>query len=192
MSDLPNLPSDRVTEQLQELYQLFQSGAINAEEYAQAKAKILNPTANKAPKPEPTNIDTQIQLLQVEMENALLRTEQNWEQERESHLIYPENGRPYEPSDSYVGWSIFGSIFLGSLGIMLIMMMVTTSSKQSGVIWLMILGLIIAAICLPLYAKSKASSFQQAKEAYWLRRTDIHDRYQARIKQLKDSRKSSL
>jgi hypothetical protein len=43
MSDLPNIPSDRITEELQKLYQLFQSGALTADEYAQAKLKILEP-----------------------------------------------------------------------------------------------------------------------------------------------------
>jgi hypothetical protein len=178
MSDLPNIPTDRITEELQKLYQLFQAGALNADEYAQAKAKILNSADVNS---EAVNVDTQIQLLRVEMDNALLRAEQDWEVERESLLIYPKDGRPVEPSDG----DVVVAVLISVLFVIAIIFMIANRAVSSAETVLMVIALAVGAVAFPVYAKSRLANFRQAEDAYRMRRSNIYDHYDQRIQALK-------
>jgi hypothetical protein len=180
MSDLPNIPSDRITEELQKLYQLFQSGALTANEYAQAKSKILEPTVQTASTTESLNIETQIQLLRVEMENALLRIDQDWGYKRESYLIYPRAGSPFEPSNGYVVLIAFCGIIFIIPGMMILLL----GAYQSPTVLVSGIVSAIAGFALPIHAKMKLSAFREALDYYYRHRSNTRDRYEQRIKEL--------
>jgi hypothetical protein len=185
MSNLPNIPSDRITEELQKLYQLFQNGAINADEYAQAKSKLLGPAPITQTKPiaESLNLDIQIQLLQVEMENALLRVEQAWEQERQSYLISRRGGSLREPSKIDVWFSnILGAVFILS-----IFLLPLAKSPKDVVMFL----LLVIAGCGLLIRANRLADFQEAEDAYRMHRSDTYDRYSRRIQEQQLKKQSS-
>jgi hypothetical protein len=216
MADLSSRSPDRLTEELQKLYELFQSGAINADEYARAKLTILGAAdvgttqaaAHLQLSNEVTDIDTQVRLLRVEMENALLRADRSWDQVRESMLTYPRNARSYEssntdtgwidllfaligpqdasprePSGADVGWAIFLSVICIAGAILLML-----GAERSVGNLLLAFGCIVIAIVVPIDAKVRLSNFQEAEEAYCCYRSRIYDQYQKRIQELQSQR----
>jgi hypothetical protein len=185
MADPSYIPPDHITAELEKLHQLFQSGAITAAEYTQAKAKVLSSsTPTKAPTPpstEPT-IATQIQLLNLEMQNALLQAEHNWQYERESHMIR-HFGFPHEPSNADLFWAGLLSLFMT---IPIIPVLALTYRSPATLVILAIF--IIPPVGFFMYTKSRLTRFEQARNHYWRHQSKIRDRYEQRIKELKAQR----
>jgi hypothetical protein len=177
---------EKVTEELQKLYQLFQNGAITSTEYAQAKAKVLAvDSESTAQSMSRDHGQSQIQLLRLEMQNALISADHNWEYERERHLIYPKDGRPYEPAKS--DWLV--SMLLNLLPIIGLI----TAGKDPNLfkdpkILSLILGLsaIFLAFAMggAISAYSRFRRFKSAQEEYLNIRSNIQAQYEQRIQEL--------
>lgn len=131
------------------------------------------------------HVQTQIQLLQLEMQNALISADHNWEYERERHLIYPKDGPPYEPSKH--DWLVSALLCLLP-GIGLITPTKDRSSWKDPKIMSLMLGLagifLVIAIGGAFFAYSRFRRFRLAQENYWTIKSNIQAQYEQRIREL--------
>jgi hypothetical protein len=154
-----------IADELQKLHSLLKIGAITAKEYEQVKAKILS-------QQQPTESLSQERLLHLELQNELLQINQDWQTEREKYLLYTNDGIPYyEPTTAYVGVMYILGFFAVCLGLWVF------PSFQIGGFFMICL-----AILTPLYTHGKYMQYEEAKTAYMLRRSEIRDKYERKLK----------
>ncbi len=164
-----------IADELQKLHRLLEIGAITTEEYEQAKSKLL-----KQQDPAEQS-STEERLVQLELQNALLKAEQDWQAEREQYLSFSKGGGgPYEPTGATVAWSILycGFVFI-------LCGWLASSPRLSWGERLLLLFTAAMAFALPLYGWIRYKEFKAACSAYLFRRTKIRERYENRIKSLR-------
>lgn len=106
----------------------------------------------------------------LELENDLLRLDQEWDQTKQRYLIHPDKGRPYLPDEkSGTAGAIFGVIF----GIVFFLVFINVASQIGGSAFLFglpVIGIVLFSI---LNGNAKRDEYRKAKEHYQQRRSRI-------------------
>lgn len=93
-----------LSNELEKLQQLHDAGALTADEFARAKARVL--ADETAPSDEP--------LRQIQWQNELARLDREWELEREHYMLTDKHGARHVPQ---AGQSLLGGVIAVVFGI---------------------------------------------------------------------------
>jgi hypothetical protein len=161
----------RITDELERIHRLLDSGALTLAEYEQAKAEIL---AEPSDLDRSNSIMLEARMLKLEADNALLRVDQNWEMERRKYLIRSSMGA-YEPTREAAFISWFGSTIFVVMGLFILWTRVSVGGILAvtvGVGW-------------GIYVYNKVIEFEAAQAAYRQMRSDLRSSYETRIRNLR-------
>ena len=165
-----------IADELTKLEELRRSGALSDQEFAQAKARLLNAPA--APEQQ-FGRHLSEQLSEVKYQNELTRIDREWEMERQQYMVRDRYGARYVPTAGLgVATMIIGGLFGGLWTVMAVA--ITGDAPDVG-------GFTIAKVIFPLfgvlfiavgigwglYAVNKAQQYQRAYEAYKARRDTV-------------------
>jgi len=166
-----------LADELQKLEELRRSGALNDQEFAQAKAALLS-GASAAPA-EPLGQHLADQLAEVRYQNELARVDREWEVERQNYVLTDRYGRQQVPSSGMaIGTAIVGGVF-GLIWTVLAFSLTSLDSDFApfGLIHVVFplfgVGFIIAAVGFGFYAYARAQRYEQAFAAYQERRRQV-------------------
>ena len=158
-----------LSNELEKLQQLHDAGALTAEEFVRAKARVL--ASETAPLDEP--------LRQIQWQNELARLDREWELEREHYMITGKHGTRYVPQ---AGQSLLGGVIAVVFGIFWTAMassMTTHSSfgsPSSGPPrFLPLFGVlfIVLGAGAAIHGVRKGTEYEQAHRRYQQRRADL-------------------
>ena len=164
-----------IADELTKLEELRRSGALSDEEFAQAKARLLNAPA--APE-QPLGQHLSSQLAEVKYQNELTRIDREWEMERQQYMVRDRYGARYVPTAGLgIGTAVVGGLF----GIIWTVVAANLTSNApgggSGIVEVLfpLFGVLFtgAAIGYGLYAATTAQQYKRAYEAYKARRDAV-------------------
>ncbi len=99
-----------IVEELERLQELYRNGTLTEEEVRQAKAAILAKAGEKQPTENTQAVHQQLQELQKQ--NAILKMDRDWLEERTQHMWQDDFGNAREPKEwMWKFVAIFGTIF---------------------------------------------------------------------------------
>jgi len=156
-----------ITDELQKLYRLLESGAITTEEYEQAKSIILK---------QESASDGAIEkrLLEVEFQNELLQIDRDWEAESKQYL----SSEGLKPSCVTGLFLAIASIILVIAGVW---MLAASNALTNPISLLFALLFVFVGIWAPLSYFQTYQRYEKAREIYRLRRAEARDRYQSKL-----------
>ena len=156
-----------IADELKKLQELLDSGALSAEEFARAKQALLDGDARRGP-----TAGNDRQIAELQLQNELLRIEQEWQNEREHHKVsYGKYSAPTQPNAFGTVMSLFGGVFAVGFGIF----WMAQTSKMGAPDFFPLIGLVVIAIGigLPIYHFIKYASYKSAYDEYQRRRYEV-------------------
>jgi hypothetical protein len=156
-----------LADELEKLDQLRRNGSLSDDEFARAKARLLDDPPADAPLGE--------HLAEVRHQNELARIDREWQIEREQYLITGRYGRREVPTAA-MGWTtaVFGGVF--GLFWTVLAFTITSGAPNDGpfaiakvIFPLFGVGFIAVAIAWGVYCASRAEKYQAAYRAYQAR-----------------------
>jgi len=152
-----------LVEQLQQLQELREKGALSEEEFQQAKQVLL---AGTPPMKVETTPEREESLARLQREAEVARIDREWDYQREQYMVRGKYGNRYYPSRfagiaSMVIGTLFGLIWIG----------VSLGSNAPTFFPLIGIVVIVAGIANGVASFSKADSLQEAEEEYRNRRS---------------------
>lgn len=157
------------SDELKKLQELFDRGALSADEFAEAKKAVLSRYTLEGESDRSKSL--QKQMAQLKLETDLLRVEREWNADRERYIIRRNRGGDYIPTHS-------GSVVQGLCFVILGAVTFVIGGSQFFLIALPVVGL---GLLLAAYLYSKASQYNVARLQYEKRRAELieqHDRSQ--------------
>ena len=155
-----------LAEELRQLQELHQSGALTEEEFARAKGKAL---AGEVSDTLPADVPLlSHHLEQIQHQNEIERLDREWEMERETYLVSGRYGSRSIPS---AGGSLLGAAIIGGFGLF---WTITAASMGAPAIF-PIFGavFILVGVGSALSSFGKAGEYEQAQERYQRRRAAL-------------------
>ncbi len=154
-----------ITDEFTRLQGLHDAGTLTDEEFAAAKAKVLNGSATAA------NADTLRQEVeQLKIQNAITQLDQDWETESQDYLQRGRYGSRMVPT---TGGNIGGAVFVSILS--LCMIGIGIAVPQVGGLALLGALSLILAIWFGINGCNKAVAYNQAYDRYQQRRNALSD-----------------
>ena len=152
-------------EEIEKLQRLRQSGALTDEEFAQAKAAVLNASMDARPEPSPASEE---HLRTIELQNELARLDREWDMEREQYMSTTKYGKRYVPTE---GGSIGGAVFTVVFG----GIWTTFAASIGAPGFFLLFGILFMALGVGAGISSfpKADAYRQAHERYQQRRAHL-------------------
>lgn len=155
-----------IADEIIRLQELQESGALTAQEFAEAKTKILAAEDPAVRSASDNALHLEIQRLKIQ--NEIIRLDQEWETERRQYMMHGKNGSSYIPN---LGDSVVMSSLLVLLGIGLCFAHPNNHQHNS------LLAVGILSILIGLWSGvvgcTKASRYEQAYEQYQQGRTTL-------------------
>lgn len=160
-----------IAEELREIEEMYAQGTLTAEEFAQAKAKVLDGDA-----PPLADSQTARQIARLQQQNAVAQLDSDWETDREQYMLKGRYGSYSVPTES-------GSIVSVTIGLMLGVIWVVagyalTSSRASshapGAL-LSLAGVIFAvySVIASINSYGKAGQYREAEQRYQEERAQL-------------------
>lgn len=154
-----------LSDEIERLQRLRQSGALTDEEFARAKAAVLDASLDARPEPSPASEE---HLRQIELQNELARLDREWDMEREQYMSTTKYGEKYVPTE---GGSIGGAVFSVLVGGGW-----TAFASSIGAPWFFsIFGVLVmvAGVASAISSLPKVDGYKQAHERYLQRRAQL-------------------
>lgn len=109
-----------LSDEIKKLQELNASGALNDDEFAQAKAAVLARASNQ---PAGNAAPVESHLRAIELQNDVARLDREWQMERENYMVTGKYGARYVPS-------VANSVLVGILciGFGIVWLIATSSS----------------------------------------------------------------
>lgn len=160
-----------ISDEFSRLQALHENGTLTDAEFSAAKAKIL---AEGHPQSLEEASTVQQDLRRLQIQNDLLRMDQEWSIEREDYMLRGRYGARYVPTKSN---SVGGAIFMS---ILFLVMAVFGANVPSGEIleWISVFGILFAAGG-GIWGCSKARTYEEAEEQYEKQRRMLTDQLAA-------------
>lgn len=154
-----------IADELSKLQDLYRKGALNEEEYAAAKAAVINGDSPSSGAPDPA---MHAHLEEIQFQNEVARLDREWELERENYMVAGRYGGRHIPN---AGLSILGGVFVGAFGIFWTIM----ASSMGAPVFFPIFGVlfVLFGIGMSIYSVTKATGYQAAHEQYRARRARL-------------------
>jgi hypothetical protein len=162
---------NNLLDELKELQKLHESGVLTAEEFAQAKSKLLSADAvQTAPSTGADAPATNRQVEELRLQNELLQLDREWDRNQEEYMFRDRYGRRRVPAE---GEGVIAGVLLGVTGVFGIILMAAVKMLNAG----FILGalMITIGIIVALRSTNQAREYQEAKGHYELRRSKLLD-----------------
>jgi hypothetical protein len=156
-----------LAEELRKLEELHRSGALTDEEFARAKAALLNGP------PGADNAALREEVAQLRRENAVARLDHDWERQRERYLVTGRYGRRYLPTP---GISILTGAAVVGFGVLWTVLAYNMGMAVGGGfgcfpffgVLFVVFGLLVS-----ISSYSKAVRYRRAYDAYLRRRDEL-------------------
>lgn len=157
-----------ITDELRNLAQLHQEGALSDEEFAAAKAAVL---AGRETRPSSDPQLTPDLASQFQRHAELQNLDREWELERENYMVTGRYGRRYIPER---GFSLGGGIFLSVIGIAwtgfaMSMPHVPFFFPLFGVMF------VLLGIGMSIHTYRKAEEYEHAQQRYRRKRAELNN-----------------
>jgi hypothetical protein len=170
-----------LTDELEKLQKLHQSGALSSQEFAAAKAKLIGAEGQL---PLPTT-DVERQLHAITHQNEVAELDREWEISRESYMVTGKFGHRYIPSQA---GSAFAGVLVALFGTLwtvfafgMTRIVASTPTPLGGMIGLFpLFGIlfVVAGVGMSIYSFVKASEYANAERQYRRRRAELLSRRQ--------------
>ena len=156
-----------LADELKKLQELLDAGTLSDDEFAQAKRALLDGDITYA-----ASSTNEQKLAELQLQNELLRIDQEWQSEREHHKVsYGKHSAPTEPTVFGTVMSLFGGLFAIGFAIFWI----GQASSMGAPSFFPIFGFVFIAfgIGLPIYHFIKYSRYKSAYDNYQRRRSEV-------------------
>lgn len=152
-----------LSDELRKLQELHESGALTAEEFAQAKQTVLAKHSTQTEASNPANLQSKLQ--EVELQNRLLQLDQQWQADSENYMLRGQNGRYFPTKEG----SIVRCILTTGLGFFIALAVVASSSAMAvSSPWLLGIGIFILFVAIALVLSGfEYVKAQEYDRAYW-------------------------
>ena len=170
-----------LTDELEKLQKLHQSGALSSHEFAAAKAKLIA-AEGQSPMPTP-NVERQLHA--ITHQNEVAELDREWEIARESYMVTGKYGHRYIPSQA---GSAFGGVLVALFGTLWTVFafgvtrmgasMPNTVDGMIGLFPLFGVVFVVAGVGMSIYSFMKASDYANAERQYRRRRAELLSRRQ--------------
>jgi hypothetical protein len=162
-----------LSDELARLAELHRRGDINSEEFARAKATLLDPSAARGEPSERASAD----LAEVALQGELNRLEIRWQAERGRYLVWGRSGppRPIEESD------VAKRFLIGLIGAAIFVVTGSQLEAPGGLFLLALGGLFFAAgLVGSVRCHRRWLEYEAAEEAYQRRRAEAIEGHRER------------
>lgn len=146
-----------LTDEIEKLQQLHAQGALTDEEFGEAKARLID---GIEPAPGATPPDVTQRLDELALQNAILRLDHDWEEQKQRFMIRGHNRRMLPSRRDAVATGVFGVIFAG------IMLFVVSLLPNPGPIELLPVLVLLVMIAVAVSRYSKAQEYEAAQRMY--------------------------
>jgi hypothetical protein len=154
-----------VVEELERLQELYRNGTLTEEEFRQAKAAILAKAAEGQSTENTQALHQQLEELQKQ--NAIIKIDKDWLEERTQHMWQDDFGNAREPKEwMWKFVAIFGTIF----GICMFVSAIPVGGAAVAVAGVFALIIIVAFAGCSAWYYSKYDRYKKAHAAYQERR----------------------
>jgi hypothetical protein len=161
-----------ISEELEKLQKLHESGFLTDNELARAKARVLGEEVNGAVEPVPLKAgeDSLVadHLEQIRWQNELEQLDREWEMERRNYLVSDKYGRTSIPTE---GGSLAGALVIGGFG--LAWSIGAASIGAPGIFPLFGILFIVFGVWSCIVSFGKAGDHQEALARYQKRRAEL-------------------
>jgi hypothetical protein len=164
-----------LVEELRKLQSLHFDGALSDDEFAKAKARLLE---GVPPADRPSDSELARQLEDIKIEHALLRLDREWEQESQTYLISDGEGRRHLPTRA-------GGLVMAvmAVGFGLVWTVSTMSMPHFGGGWdfFPCFGVlfILLGLAFSFHSFSRAEAYEKAEAEYRRKRAELESRRRA-------------
>jgi hypothetical protein len=160
-----------LSDELRKLQDLHRSGALTDDEFAAAKAAVLDKAAHEAPTADVDAVRQQV--AELSLDNAVARLDREWQLEREQYMIWGKYGARQVPTRSM---SIVAGVIVAAFGTVWTVMALSFAGNAGGfadVFPMFGIVFILGGIGVAAYTYSKSVKYENAFQDYRRRREQL-------------------
>ena len=161
-----------LTNELERLQALYDSGALTDAEFADAKAKVL---VERHPQDAVQTRAVQADIGRLQIQNQILQLDQNWANERTRHMLYGRSGPAYVPTYS----NTIGPTFLFAILSLVFFAFPGSAQHQYSEGVFMGLFILTIGIVMAVGGSIKVKAYNTAYEQYQMRRDELTNQLHA-------------